>query len=699
MLQRINLIMLLGIIAVVVLSFGLVAGAAQEEGSAAEEVPSGDAEEAQGELERLQWEVQAAHGARLNAEDKKQQIADDVADTQNELASAREYSEEARQELADTASEVYREGGFGDLLGVLVGAESLGGFAERLDLAARLLEGKQEAVEEAGKAEENLANELEERSDWLEEWQNTGVEQQALEQQILDAEAAVQAQLDDLPEEVREEIETGREQQAELDQARGEEILEGLEAAESSVVSGGESVPSATEKLVELRDLEQAAEIVVTEKALEAEQARLAAEQAMQQPIAVEAPAAPAEEIPAGPDVDQAATQTSEQAVLEDAAQAAQQAVVEAEQAATQAAERAEAAEQARQVAEREVVVERVAPQLAVKEAERQAAGQSPDVSNDGNGVADAGDRLRVEGDFSIRPGATVTFEDADGTRGTAIDGLNANIIEGSIETDLLGSLENVAGGDGVLDTTGDLGIVDTTGITSPGVLDAGLPYDPTLGPGPILGDLPGAARIQYDPIIGADPIVPIPGAIPSGPTVGQYDPDIGVVQPVLGVGRGQLGKGIGGMLMEEKPNSPASGQPGLKPGGSAPRAGGGPASGSAIVREAMSWLGTPYSFGGTGRDGISCSGLTLMAYQKFGISLPNSPGGQLGAVGNLNSGSAPAGAIVFFSEDGSGTPTHLGISNGDGTMTDANIVKGQVGITPIDIVTGYMGWGFPAGM
>ena len=88
-----------------------------------------------------------------------------------------------------------------------------------------------------------------------------------------------------------------------------------------------------------------------------------------------------------------------------------------------------------------------------------------------------------------------------------------------------------------------------------------------------------------------------------------------------------------------------------------------------------------------------------MMAYQAFGISLPNSPGGQLDVVGPLKTGPAPAGAIVFFTEDGSGSPTHVGISNGDGTMTDANIVKGQVGITPIDIVTGYMGWGFPPGI
>lgn len=149
------------------------------------------------------------------------------------------------------------------------------------------------------------------------------------------------------------------------------------------------------------------------------------------------------------------------------------QAAVEAEQAATQAAEQAEAAEKARQVAEQEVAVERANRQPAAKEAERQVDGQPPDISNDTNGMVDTGDRLRVEGEFKIKPGATVTFEDADGTRGTAIDGVNARIVEGSIDTDMLGSLENVTGGDGNLDTTGDLGVVDTTGIGGPGDIAA----------------------------------------------------------------------------------------------------------------------------------------------------------------------------------------------------------------------------------
>jgi len=41
------------------------------------------------------------------------------------------------------------------------------------------------------------------------------------------------------------------------------------------------------------------------------------------------------------------------------------------------------------------------------------------------------------------------------------------------------------------------------------------------------------------------------------------------------------------------------------------------------IVREAMTWLGTPYDFGGNGRGGIDCSALIQQVYRAFGIELP----------------------------------------------------------------------------
>jgi peptidoglycan DL-endopeptidase RipA len=671
---RVNLTVLVGFVVVIVLSFGFSAGAQPGDGTQGDDTlgvepgegsvdagsVDGEIGEAQRELERLRWEVQSAHGARLNAEDEQHQAADDIADTQTELAAAKERSADASNDLADTASEVYRNRGLGDLLGVLVGAGTFRDFADRLDLAARLLTQKQTVLEEASETEEKLAGELQERQEHLQRWETTGAEKETVEERVRQAEGEVQAYLDSLDQGVREGIEAERAQQAQLDQTRGEEILRKLEEEESAAVVPAQDLPpaqNATEKLGELRNVEQEVEERAVEKVVEAEQARIAAEptgepRSEAEPKATEPQAGPQRAL----QVERAGLEGSERPATE-----AERAVTEAEQAATEAAKQAEAAEQARRVAERDAAADAAAnaaadraklQEEATKKAEERRAELPIEVSNDTDGSVNGGDRLRVQGDFSIKPGATVTFRDADGTTGMAIDGLNANIVEGSIDTTMTAPLENVGGGDGILDTTGPLDVVGTTGI------------DTGLGTEPLPQDAVGAAGLQPDPLAGAAGLQP--------------DPTIGAT-------------GL-------QPELPAvSGQPGLQPASPA-LATGGPASGSGLVREAMSWLGAPYSYGGTSRGGISCSGLVMMVYGKFGISLPNSPGGQLDVVGPLKSGPAPAGAIVFFTEDGSGSPSHVGISNGNGTMTDANVVKGQVGITPIDIVTGYMGWGFPPG-
>lgn len=57
----------------------------------------------------------------------------------------------------------------------------------------------------------------------------------------------------------------------------------------------------------------------------------------------------------------------------------------------------------------------------------------------------------------------------------------------------MMGPLDNVTGGDGVLDTSGGLKLVYTTGIV-----------DTDLGVVPLTQDVTGAAGLQHDPLIGA---------------------------------------------------------------------------------------------------------------------------------------------------------------------------------------------------
>lgn len=96
----------------------------------------------------------------------------------------------------------------------------------------------------------------------------------------------------------------------------------------------------------------------------------------------------------------------------------------------------------------------------------------------------------------------------------------------------------------------------------------------------------------------------------------------------------------------------------------------GGSASGSAVVAEAETWLGTPYVWGGTSRSGVDCSGLTMMVYAEFGVSLPRTTGEQIG-VGTPVSSPAP-GDLVFFGSGGN--VTSVGIVTGPDTAIKATV-------------------------
>jgi cell wall-associated NlpC family hydrolase len=115
---------------------------------------------------------------------------------------------------------------------------------------------------------------------------------------------------------------------------------------------------------------------------------------------------------------------------------------------------------------------------------------------------------------------------------------------------------------------------------------------------------------------------------------------------------------------------------------------------GGGVLGEAKSWLGVPYDYShsaGQTRRAVDCSAFTAAVYKKFGYVLPDSPAGQMG-MGTPVSGTPKAGDLVFWSEDGSGVPTHVGIANGDGTTTHSSSFTGEVSVTPIKYIKGYLG-------
>jgi cell wall-associated NlpC family hydrolase len=154
--------------------------------------------------------------------------------------------------------------------------------------------------------------------------------------------------------------------------------------------------------------------------------------------------------------------------------------------------------------------------------------------------------------------------------------------------------------------------------------------------------------------------------------------------------------RGGGGDRGESAGASSASATASASASGSTTRGGGGGVSGSGdeVLAVADDHLGTPYEFSPPGPcvafEAEDCSCFTMLVFQEFGIALPDSPGGQMG-YGTPVYGAPQAGDLLFWSEDGSGYITHVGIAMGDGTTIHAQ-VHNEVTISSINYIDGYVG-------
>ena len=110
---------------------------------------------------------------------------------------------------------------------------------------------------------------------------------------------------------------------------------------------------------------------------------------------------------------------------------------------------------------------------------------------------------------------------------------------------------------------------------------------------------------------------------------------------------------------------------------------------GDRVVREARTWIGVPYRWGGESRRGTDCSGFTRAVYKKFGRRLPDSPARQMRYGRRVTK--PRAGDLVFFNERGRGI-SHVGIATGRGTVIHASGHWGKVTETKIRYIRGYAG-------
>lgn len=84
-------------------------------------------------------------------------------------------------------------------------------------------------------------------------------------------------------------------------------------------------------------------------------------------------------------------------------------------------------------------------------------------------------------------------------------------------------------------------------------------------------------------------------------------------------------------------------------------------------VNFAMSKVGLPYIWGGTGPSGYDCSGLVQAAYAQAGISLPRTTWDQVNAGTQISLSDVQVGDLVFFYDN-----SHVGIYIGNGQVVNA---------------------------
>lgn len=90
------------------------------------------------------------------------------------------------------------------------------------------------------------------------------------------------------------------------------------------------------------------------------------------------------------------------------------------------------------------------------------------------------------------------------------------------------------------------------------------------------------------------------------------------------------------------------------------------------IVAVAETWLGVPYRWGGNGKTGVDCSGLTKAVYGANGITLPRVSSAQYHSFKKYGDTNPPPAAEVFFNWGLEIPPGHCGISIGGGQFIHA---------------------------
>lgn len=105
------------------------------------------------------------------------------------------------------------------------------------------------------------------------------------------------------------------------------------------------------------------------------------------------------------------------------------------------------------------------------------------------------------------------------------------------------------------------------------------------------------------------------------------------------------------------------------------------------VVRRALGYLGSRYSYGGSGARGFDCSGFTAYIYRQHGIRLPHNSAAQYRVGKPVSRSELRPGDLVFFRTRGNRI-SHVGIYMGNGKFVHASSARGRVRIDTLN--SGY---------
>ena len=110
---------------------------------------------------------------------------------------------------------------------------------------------------------------------------------------------------------------------------------------------------------------------------------------------------------------------------------------------------------------------------------------------------------------------------------------------------------------------------------------------------------------------------------------------------------------------------------------------------GQQIVDYALGYRGTRYLWGGSTPAGFDCSGFVSYVKKQFGISVKRTASSQYSDNGvHVSKSDLVPGDLVFFSNNGGRSVTHVGIYIGDGKFVHAS--NSRVGVTVSSLSSNY---------